>query len=461
MSAAMKFSLLALLGSAAAHPSLGHAKYHQKPAGAKPYPVGGWSGNYNSTRVAYPTATGLSVDDKSTTTIDLTTTSTTTLYTTIYGTASPVTSVGIKDIPTGAAGCGPATVTVTASEKVTVTVTPGGGANAPKSSATPVASQAGGDYGYPAPSPPAVEKPTAAAEKPATSQAEGYPVNTPTPSAAISSAVAISSAAPVSSAAPASSAAPSSSAAPKPSGSPSYTGTKRGLAYNDGNLCSKFASRFGFAYNWGQTESSDVGAPFVPMMHKPSDSSADEWLANVEKAVKGGSKAVMGFNEPDIAAQANLTPEAACSAWKEYMNPIAESHSDVTIIGPGVSNSNIDGQGLTWLSKFQAVCPDATIHSTNVHFYDIYDEGTLDRFQAHVEKAISMTNKPVWVTEFGLNPGSASPEQAAEFLKGCMKYLDGNDKVQGYSYFMVGTGEHQLNTAGGLSPLGEIYASSN
>jgi hypothetical protein len=42
-----------------------------------------------------------------------------------------------------------------------------------------------------------------------------------------------------------------------------------------------------------------------------------------------------------------------------------------------------------------------------------------------------------------------------------MKYLDGNDKVQGYSYFMVGTGEHQLNTAEGLSPLGEIYASSN
>jgi hypothetical protein len=197
------------------------------------------------------------------------------------------------------------------------------------------------------------------------------------------------------------------------------------------------------------------------MMHKPSDSSADEWLANVDEAVKGGSKAVMGFNEPDIAAQANLTPEAACAAWKEYMNPIAESHSDVTIIGPGVSNSNIEGQGLTWLSKFQSVCPDATIHSTNVHFYDIYDEGTVDRFQAHVEKAISMTNKPVWVTEFGLNPGSASPEQAAEFLKGCMKYLDGNDKVQGYSYFMVGTGEHQLNTAEGLSPLGEIYASSN
>ena len=450
----MKLTLLALLGSAAAHPpSYGsHSKYHAKAAGAKPYPVGGWSGNYNSTRVAYPTATGLSVDDK-TTTIDSTTTSTTTLFTTIYGTPEAVTSVGVKDVPTGAAGCGPATVTVTASEKVTVTVTPGGGANAPTSSATPVASSAGGDYDYPAPSPPAVENQVS-------SKAEGYPVNTPTPVVTSAYEAPASSVAP-SSVAPPSSAAPSSSAAPKPSGSPSYAGGKRGLAYNDGSLCSKFGSKFGFKYNWGQVTDSDTTAPFGPMMHKPSDSSADEWLANVDKAVKGGSTAVMGFNEPDIAAQANLTPEAACSAWKEYMNPIAESHSDVTIIGPGVSNSNLEGQGLTWLSKFQDVCPDATIHSTNVHFYDIYDEGTVDRFQAHVEKAISMTNKPVWVTEFGLNPGSASPDQAAKFLKDCMAYLDGNDKVQGYSYFMVGTGENQLNTADGLSALGEIYASSN
>jgi hypothetical protein len=456
MSAAMKFSLLALLGSAAAHPpSYGaHAKYHAKPAGAKPYPVGGWSGNYNSTRVAYPTATGLSVDDK-TTTIDTTTTSTTTLFTTIYGTPEAVTSVGVKDVPTGAAACGPATVTVTASEKVTVTVTPGGGANAPKSSATPVVSSATGDYEYPAPSPPAVEKPISSKVEALTSKAEGYPVNTPTPSATITSAYE----------APVSSAAPSSSAAPKPSGSPSYAGTKRGLAFNDKELCKSFGSKFGFAYNWGQTESSDVGAPFIPMMHKPSDSSADEWLANVDKAVKGGSKAVMGFNEPDHAEQANLSPEAACSAWKEYMNPIAKSHSDVTIIGPSVTNGNgANGNGkmgLDWLSSFHDVCPDAVVHATNIHFYDIYDDSTFDRFKAHVEKASEEYGMPVWITEFGLNPGSASSEQASDFLKKCMDYCDASDKVQGYAWFMVGTGENQLNTAEGLSTLGQLYAGSN
>ena len=74
------------------------------------------------------------------------------------------------------------------------------------------------------------------------------------------------------------------------------------------------------------------------MMHGPSKATSQEWLANVDKAVKQGSKAVMGFNEPDHAEQANLSPAAACAAWKEYMNPIASAHPELTIIGPSVTN---------------------------------------------------------------------------------------------------------------------------
>jgi hypothetical protein len=43
-------------------------------------------------------------------------------------------------------------------------------------------------------------------------------------------------------------------------------------------------------------------------------------------------------------------------------------------------------------------------------------------------------------------------------ILGCNE-LDGNDKVQGYSYFMVGTGENQLSSGSGLSKVGEVYAS--
>jgi len=193
------------------------------------------------------------------------------------------------------------------------------------------------------------------------------------------------------------------------------------------------------------------------MMHRPSESTPEAWLSNVKKACEKGTKAVMGFNEPDHAAQANLSPEAACSAWKQYMNPIASAHPEVTIIGPSVTNGPAP-MGLSWLENFHTACPDAIVHATNIHFYDIYEDATIDRFIAQVEKAAEIYGKPVWVTEFGLNPGSASPDQAFKFLKDAMAYLDGSDKVQGYSWFMVGSGENQLNSGSGLSALGEAYA---
>jgi hypothetical protein len=465
-------SLLALASAVAAVPHYGgHSKYHNsvRPTGAhgtgqgKPYPTGGWNGSYNSTRVPYPTGAGSYDEDK---TIDVTTTSTTTVIKTVVVKPSPVSASdkqAVVENVTPAAGdkCGPATVTVTASEKVTVTVTPGGGADVPKSSAVVVESKGNG-YGAPS----SVAVVSTPADKTTSKAEEAYPTKAPEVPAPQSEEYKISSIVqkPVASSAAASSVVVSSavvsSAAPSktPSSGNTYTGSKRGLAYNEAALCKSFGSKFGFGYNWGQVENNDIGAPFIPMMHGPSKSTSQEWLANVDKAAKKGSKAVMGFNEPDHAEQANLSPEAACSAWKEYMNPIASSHPDLTIIGPSVTNAGSEAMGLSWLSKFYAACPDAVVHATNMHFYDIYDDGTFERFKAQVEKAAAVKNLPVWVTEFGLNPGSASSEQAASFLKQAMAYLDGNDKVQGYSWFMVGSGENQLNSGSGLSAIGQVYA---
>jgi hypothetical protein len=475
----IKITVLAMATAVAAVPYYGahssaHAKYHSsKVAHGKPYPTGGWPGAFNnSTRIPQATGTGGSGGD---TTIDVTSTSTTTLVKTVLIKPSPVASEsGVKaaDNEGGQGGqCGPATITVTAHEAVTVTVTPGGGAGVPASSVVAVESKSKGE-GYPVNSTPkGEEKPTPTPVVPSSK------VEMPTPTPVVPSSkapevpVVPSSKAeeykPSSVQKPVEASSAAVSSAPAPSKTPStggsYTGSKRGLAYNDASLCKNFGSKFGFAYNWGQVENNDVGTQYIPMMHRPSESTPEAWLQNVKKACDKGTKAVMGFNEPDHAAQANLSPEAACSAWKQYMNPIASNHPDVTIIGPSVTNgggseASDPNMGLGWLQRFHDSCPDAIIHATNIHFYDIYQDATIDRFIAQVEKAAEIYGKPVWVTEFGLNPGSASPDQALKFLKAAMAYLDGSDKVQGYSWFMVGSGENQLNSGSGLSALGEAYA---
>ena len=490
----IKVTVLAMASAVAAVPNYGHngghSRYHnsmksanaQGTGGVKPYPTGGWNGAYNSTGVPYPTGTG------SDTTIDVTSTSTTTIVKTVVVKPSPSSVLSVKQAAVESGDkCGPATITVTASEKVTITVTPGGGADVPKSSvvavesksqgqgygnassvAAPVSSTPKGEEAMPTPTPVAVPSskveqvyptPTpvvASSNTPeaASSKTEEYKISSIMQKPVVESSAAVSSAVASSvvvSSAVVSSAAPSET----PSSGGSYSGTKRGLAYNEASLCKTLGSKFGFAYNWGQVENNDVGAPFIPMMHRPTESTAEAWLANVDKAVAKGSKAVMGFNEPDHAEQANLSPDAACTAWKSYMNPIASSHPDVTIIGPSVTNGGAP-MGLDWLERFHDACPDAVIHATNIHFYDIYEDATIDRFKAQVEKAASLYGKPVWITEFGLNPGSASTEQAKTFLKAAMAYLDGSDKVQGYSWFMVGNGENQISSG---SAIAEVYAS--
>ncbi|KAF2134802.1 glycoside hydrolase family 128 protein [Dothidotthia symphoricarpi CBS 119687] len=503
MSSTMKISLLALISTAAAVPQYGHAghsKFHSSHkasqaygtgSGRPAYPTGGWSGGYNGTSVPQATGTGAYPDDK-TTTVGQTLTSTQVVVSTIYGTASSDVPVAAEEVSTGASQCG-LTVTVTSAEKVTVTVTKGSGASSTAASAgvSSVASVES-DYGY--------ETSAASYEVPASSyeaSASSYVVVTPTPVAASSKVVEATSsqvadvtsskaadvtsskadgyAVPTSvdvsmsfaqkpvaakSSAAASSAVVSSAKASATGSSPTYSGSKRGLAYNDASLCKALSGSYGYAYNWGQTESASIGAPFVPMMHKPSDSTAEAWLANVDTAVKAGTKAVMGFNEPDVAAQANMTPEAACTSWMEYMNPIASSHSDVTILGPSVSNgvgTDAAPMGLNWLTDFHTACPDAIVHATNIHFYDIPSDETITRFKTQIEKAAALYSKPVWVTEFGLNTGSATDAQAASFLKQAMEYMDGSDLVEGYSYFMVADGADMLNAD---TLVGQAYAAS-
>lgn len=327
----MKISLLALVSTVVATPHYGanpHSKFHSAKAAessaaygaAKPYPTGGWSGPKNGTSVApYPTGGHPGAQPS---TIDVTSTSTTTIYTTVI--VKPSGPAVVVEKVSGQ--CGPATVTVTTKEQVTVTVTPGGGAGytpAPEAPAAPVESKHDNGYGASSQAP--------VAEKPSVTPAAQYPASSPEAQKATSSKAEY-----------AASAVSSSKAAPSASGTPSsgntYNGAKRGLAYNTAELCKNFAGKFGFGYNWGQTENNDIGTNFIPMMHKPDASTAEEWLANVDKAVKKGSTAVMGFNECDHAAQCNLSPEAACTAWKSYMNPVKSAHGDVTIIGPSVTN---------------------------------------------------------------------------------------------------------------------------
>ncbi|KAL5424360.1 hypothetical protein PMIN04_003281 [Paraphaeosphaeria minitans] len=497
----------------------GHASAHSKhftPSGGRSgyaYPTGGW-GRYNSTSPsAVAQGTGIPskpAAEETTCTDSLTSTTTSTVYLTqspasAASAATPVTPV--TGLTSDAECAVPQTVYVTETNRVTVTV-PAGGAlssaapRAPSSSyeaiepsapaaSAPVASAPAASSpaaSVPVASAPAASAPVASApvaSAPAASvpvasvpvasapeasyeaatsfvlasseaakpSAAAVAVTTPAPAAeAVTTTYAAASSAVESSAAPASTSASSAGG---------YAGGKRGLVYRwDGAAdCKSFEGQnFGFVWNWEADTKGDIGSfagNFIPTLRTLAN--AGDWASKAQAAIDAGSKVIFGLNEPDIASQANLDVPSLCTAWQANMN---DFYGKVTVVGPSVSSSENEGQGLSYLQQFVEQCPEAKFDDINIHWYGPASAG-FDAFKAHYEDAASkFPGKKIWVTEFGLT--GATEDESADFLKSAQSYLDGESTCAGYSYFAVGTFDPTANLIGTMSALtkaGEVYVS--
>ncbi|KAF8247158.1 hypothetical protein K440DRAFT_654906 [Wilcoxina mikolae CBS 423.85] len=224
---------------------------------------------------------------------------------------------------------------------------------------------------------------------------------------------------------------------------------KKGLAYNDANLCSKFSSDgITWAYDWGQSPQGSVqGREYVPLLWGPKMYST--WAKNAEAAISKGANHLLGMNEPDIPSQSDLSPETAAAAYRTYMQPFA---GKAKLGAPAVTNSGTPGQGLSWLKSFLAVCSDCTIDFVPIHWYD--PTGGIEYFKKHMTEAKDVAGgRKVWLTEFGV-PGASQEIQAA-FLKAVEPWLDAQDWIERYAYF--GVFEGNLVQGGELSLTGLAY----
>src|SRR5690606_32924921 len=101
---------------------------------------------------------------------------------------------------------------------------------------------------------------------------------------------------------------------------------KRGLAYNDPQLLRPLlgdGSKATWTYNWGQQDDSGTGLEFVPTLWGLKLDFAETWPANAQKAIDAGSKNLFSFNEPELAEQANMSPQLAAQKHIELMNPFS------------------------------------------------------------------------------------------------------------------------------------------
>jgi hypothetical protein len=184
------------------------------------------------------------------------------------------------------------------------------------------------------------------------------------------------------------------------------------------------------------------------MLWAASSSYTNSWSSNAKAAIAAGSTHLLGFNEPDLSSQSNLSPSAAASAWKTYMQPFA---GQAKLVSPAVTNGGSE-MGLQWTKEFLGNCTGCTVDAIALHWYSNY---ALD-LQNHIQSAYSMFGKPIWVTEFGLT--GSTDAQVESFLQTIEPWMDSQSFVERYAYFGAFTG-YLLNSAGtGLSAYGSVYA---
>lgn len=238
---------------------------------------------------------------------------------------------------------------------------------------------------------------------------------------------------------------------------------KRGIAYNDPSAVSALSSSCSWSYNWGShsdsgsppaTGSSDPsskssgGPEYVPMLWGPKF--FKDWDSS--KAVGStGAKYVLGFNEPDIPEQANMSPQEAVTAFKQFLSPLAKS---VAVGSPGVTSSEQGNMGLTWMKSFLDICGgDCGIDFLVVHWYG--PTSHVEPFKGFISRAVDLAKEhnieKIWLTEFR---GDGDEPSQVNFLKEVLPFLDGNEAVERYAYFMA----DDLVKGGQLSEVGKVYA---
>ena len=207
----------------------------------------------------------------------------------------------------------------------------------------------------------------------------------------------------------------------------SFTGVDQALAESGAS----------WYYTWSSTPQGTGGAKgvgFVPMIWGGSSVTAKA-LAQAEQSTSCGC--VLGFNEPDMSGQSNLSVTQALSLWPQLVA------TGLKLGSPAVATGAATPGG--WLDQFMA---GAERHGYRVDFITLHWYGSdfdtsaaVSQLQSYVEAVYNRYHLPIWLTEFALIGFSGGAEQfpaeatQAAFLTDATKMLDGLPYLQRYAWF--------------------------
>jgi RNA polymerase sigma factor (sigma-70 family) len=207
-----------------------------------------------------------------------------------------------------------------------------------------------------------------------------------------------------------------------------------GTWYFDGVTQALGDVRAGWYYNWDSARGKITsGAEFVPMIWGEKSMAQ----ANLDRAKSQGTT-LLGFNEPDMAAQANMTVEQALDLW-----PKLEA-TGLRLGSPAVAFNGDKPGG--WLDRFMtgAAARNLRVDFVTVHWYGgDFSSAAVGQLKRYIDAVHARYKKPVWLTEYSLidfstsTPRFPTPDQLATFARDSTVMLEASAAVERYAWFAL------------------------
>ncbi|KIV90820.1 hypothetical protein PV10_05427 [Exophiala mesophila] len=222
-------------------------------------------------------------------------------------------------------------------------------------------------------------------------------------------------------------------------------GGKRGLGWPWNQPGSHFSlyqeyidsGKISWVFNWELwvPDSTPTGVEWIPCVRTAGNvKDVDPFLTDIIRRRGIKTSALLGFNEPEIPQQANLSVEQAVDLWKQVVLP-AKAKFDLRLGSPGMSSDL--GRSKPWLDSFLSqLAGHDGIDFLVLHWY-----GPLFSNMRNFLELMhaSYPSWPIWLNEFAcstMNTGQcASEQQVQDFLRDALPWLDATPWIERYAYF--------------------------
>ncbi|TDW26025.1 putative glycosyl hydrolase [Breznakia blatticola] len=216
-------------------------------------------------------------------------------------------------------------------------------------------------------------------------------------------------------------------------------------------------------YNWDKEPSLPETSTldYIPMIWS-NYTGSETWL----KEMSSTYHTVLGFNEPDLAVQANLSPKEAIA----YQHHFTES--GLRIGAPVVTWKPTES---AWFLEYLEGIDMDEIDFIPIHVYfDWGDANMANLLFEVIDEAYEKWKKPIWVTEYslaadwgGYRPGNFENESyTKEYMETTIRGMDERAYVERYAWFSFGINDQQGGATalydeanGSLTNLGKFYKS--